>query len=78
MIKEAQGTAASGRMASNSAKLLFFSAVYQNASYYILCKKLPIFEDLNTEVINSYWMSASLEDILKIYQCPDCSGESEI
>lgn len=54
MIKEAQGTAASGRMASNSAKLLFFSAVYQNAGYYILCKKLPIFEDLNAEVINSY------------------------
>lgn len=65
-------------MASNSANLLFFSAVYQNASYYILCKKLPISEALNAEVIDSYRMSASLEDILKMYLCPDCSEEAEI
>lgn len=78
MIKEAQGTGHQGRMAANSAKLLFCSAVFQNASYYSLCKNLPFFEGLNAKVIHAYWTLESPEDILKIFLCPDCSNWAEI
>lgn len=44
------------------------------ASYNSLYEKLPIFEDFNPEVINSYWAPVSLENILKMYLRPDCSG----
>jgi len=37
------------------------------SSYNSLYENLPIFEDFNPEVINSYWATASLENILKTY-----------